>query len=118
MTWLRNAWWRLWTWVASWGRPVVETPKPQFDADAQDLISLARIVKEENWRVLEDPRATNRITPEQYRKMLDEQMRETESVPAGIYRSGSFGVAKKQFEEGVAANGVPKRMPLTLKVEK
>ena len=116
MTWLRNVWYRLWTWVASWGRQV-EPPKPRFDDDAQDLIFLARKIKRERWNAIPDPAQTNHITPEAYRQMMQQAQADEPQPPAKIYRSASFTAIQQQLKQDVEALQ-PEREPLTLKVQK
>lgn len=114
MNWLKNAWWRFWTWVACWARPSVpKDNKPQFNAAAQDLIPFARKVANERCEQIDDPRRTKAISPETYQQMMQQQMRYFEDTPAGVYRSASFKVcfnrldderkAKRQAENGSKA---------------
>lgn len=126
MTWFKTAWRRFFVWVASWfGELEREEPKPQFavqtllvehrpreefDADAQELISLCASIREQ--RNSQTQPSVQRLSPEEYRRMLEEQMQESPSIPSGIHRSASFKFCTDQL----AADARAKR--LTLRVEK
>ena len=121
MTWFKNAWWRLWTWVASWfEEPPREPLKPRWDESAQDLINLAREVKENRWRGIEDPDRTNHITPEKYREMMQAQVEEAtgELSQPRVHRSASFKHCMDAVERDRRAEIKAQRQPLTLKVQK
>lgn len=111
MTWFKAAWRRFFVWVASWFGELLEqqAPKPQFDADAQELINLCASIREQRNAKQPD---VQRLSPEEYRRMLEEQMQEAPSIPSGIHRSASFKFCTDQL----AADARAKR--LTLKVEK
>lgn len=121
MTWFKNAWWRLWTWVASWfGEPPREPPKPRWNESAQDLIDLARRVKEARWKDIPDPKSVNHISPEEYREMMRAQMEEaaSESLPPRVHRSASFRHCMDALERDRKAEIKAQKQPLTLKVQK
>ncbi len=121
MAWFKRAWWRLWTWVASWfGEPPREPPKPRWDESAQDLIDLAREVRETRWQGIEDPKRTNQITPEEYREMMRAQMEEAtgESLPPRVHRSASFRHCMDAVERDRKAEIKAQKQPLALKVQK
>lgn len=117
MTWLRNAWYRLFTWVASWGRPVAQA-QPQLNNGAQELVALARKVREKQWKQAPDPLRTNLIDADKYRKMLSEQMSDVEPVPNGVYRSATFRVCTDRLDANNEAQWQATQQRLSLKVEK
>lgn len=111
MTWFKAAWRRFFVWVASWfGELEREEPKPRFDADAQELINLCASIREQRNAATQP--SVQRLSPEEYRRMLEEQMQEAPSIPSGIHRSASFKFCTDQL----AADARAKR--LTLRVEK
>jgi|688.fasta_scaffold801467_2 hypothetical protein len=121
MTWFKSVWRRFFTWVASWlGEPPREPPKPRWDESAQDLIDLARKVKEERWKDIPDPKSVNHVSPEEYREMMRAQMEEAaaESLPPRVHRSASFRHCMDAVERDRKAEIKAQKQPLTLKVQK
>lgn len=117
MTWLRNAWYRLFTWVASWGRPIVQAEaQPQLDKEAQALVALAKVVRLGEQAVAS--RQPMRLTYPEYLRLREEQMKEATDAPANPNRSASYSVCRRRLDEYNEAQWRATERRLSLKVEK